>query len=52
MDNNLTQRRQGLEEKIPDIKKTLNMVEYLHERRVSFLSIFKTLWTARSDDYA
>ncbi|KII90258.1 hypothetical protein PLICRDRAFT_107978 [Plicaturopsis crispa FD-325 SS-3] len=35
MDANLTQRRQGLEEKIPDIKKTLAMVEYLHERRVS-----------------
>jgi len=35
MDHNLTQRRQGLEEKIPDIKKTLTMVEFLHERRVS-----------------
>lgn len=35
MDTNLTQRRQGLEEKIPDIKKTLAMVEYLQERRVS-----------------
>src|SRR6202042_2545871 len=35
MDSNLTQRRQGLEEKIPDIKKTLTMVEYLQERRVS-----------------
>lgn len=34
MDSNLTQRRQGLEEKIPDIKKTLAMVEYLLERRV------------------
>ncbi|KZP27876.1 Prefoldin, subunit 3 [Athelia psychrophila] len=33
MDTNLTQRRQGLEEKIPDIKKTLAMVEYLLERR-------------------
>ncbi|TDL26945.1 Prefoldin, subunit 3 [Rickenella mellea] len=33
MENNLTQRRQGLEEKIPDIKKTLSMVEYLQERR-------------------
>ncbi|KIM89813.1 hypothetical protein PILCRDRAFT_812608 [Piloderma croceum F 1598] len=33
MDANLTQRRQGLEEKIPDIKKTLTMVEYLQERR-------------------
>lgn len=34
MDSNLTQRRRGLEEKIPDIKKTLNMVEFLHDRRV------------------
>ncbi|KAF8624299.1 hypothetical protein AX15_005931 [Amanita polypyramis BW_CC] len=33
MDSNLTQRRQSLEEKIPDIKKTLDMVEYLQERR-------------------
>ncbi|KAG7085931.1 hypothetical protein E1B28_003478 [Marasmius oreades] len=29
MDANLTQRRQGLEEKIPDIKKTLSMVQFL-----------------------
>ena len=34
MDSNLTQRRQSLEEKIPDIKKTLDMVEYLKERKV------------------
>ncbi|KAH9964868.1 prefoldin subunit [Russula dissimulans] len=33
MDSNLTQRRRGLEEKIPDIKKTLSMVEFLHHRR-------------------
>jgi len=33
MDSNLTQRRRGLEEKIPDIKRTLSMVEYLHDRR-------------------
>ncbi|KAJ3995233.1 Prefoldin subunit 3 [Lentinula boryana] len=33
MDSNLTQRRLGLEEKIPDIKKTLSMVEYIQERR-------------------
>jgi len=33
MDSNLTQRRRGLEEKIPDIKKTLNMVEFLRDRR-------------------
>ena len=34
MESTLTQRRTGLEEKIPDIKKTLDMVEYLQERRV------------------
>ena len=34
MDSNLTQRRRGLEEKIPDIKKTLSMVEFLRDRRV------------------
>lgn len=39
MDSNLAQRRQSLEEKIPDIKKTLDMVEYLHERRVSMCLI-------------
>lgn len=33
MDANLGQRRSSLEEKIPDIKKTLDMVEYLQERR-------------------
>jgi len=33
MDGNLSQRRASLEEKIPDIKKTLDMVEYLYERR-------------------
>ncbi|KAI0321146.1 Prefoldin subunit-domain-containing protein [Amylostereum chailletii] len=33
MESNLTQRRQGLEDKIPDIKKTLSMVEYLRDRR-------------------
>ncbi|KAI0297981.1 prefoldin subunit, partial [Russula brevipes] len=33
MDSNLTQRRRGLEEKIPDIKKTLSMVEFLRDRR-------------------
>ena len=35
MEANLTQRRSSLEEKIPDIKKTLSMVEFLHDRRVS-----------------
>ena len=38
MDANLTQRRKGLEDKIPDIRKTLNMVEFLQERRVGPLS--------------
>ncbi|KAI0035541.1 prefoldin subunit [Vararia minispora EC-137] len=33
MDSNLNQRRRSLEEKIPDIKKTLTMVEYLRDRR-------------------
>ncbi|KAN0118118.1 prefoldin subunit [Russula decolorans] len=33
MDSNLAQRRRGLEEKIPDIRKTLNMVEFLRDRR-------------------
>ncbi|KAI0776696.1 Prefoldin subunit 3 [Trametes elegans] len=33
MDHNLTQRRRGLEDKIPDIKKTLSMVDFLQERR-------------------
>lgn len=34
MDSNLNQRRRSLEDKIPDIKKTLTMVEYLQDRRV------------------
>ncbi|KDR77990.1 hypothetical protein GALMADRAFT_244955 [Galerina marginata CBS 339.88] len=33
MDSNVAQRRVSLEEKIPDIKKTLDMVEYLQEKR-------------------
>ncbi|KAF5353504.1 hypothetical protein D9756_007971 [Leucocoprinus leucothites] len=33
MDGTLTQRRASLEEKIPDIKKTLDMVEFLKDRR-------------------
>ena len=37
MDSNLAQRRRGLEEKIPDIKKTLNMVEFLRDRRVRYI---------------
>ena len=47
MDQNLAQRRRSLEDKIPDIKKTLSMVEFLQERRVS--SIFGFLrfsWTS------
>jgi len=51
MDANLTQRRRGLEEKIPDIQKTLGMVEYLNERRVSefvyFISDFPHLLIIR-----
>jgi len=39
MDSNLTQRRRGLEEKIPDIRKTLSMVEYLRDRRVRLLVV-------------
>ena len=35
MEATLTQRRTSLEEKIPDIRKTLSMVEFLKERRVS-----------------
>jgi hypothetical protein len=34
MQSNLNQRRSTLEGKIPDIKKTLSMVEFLQERRV------------------
>jgi len=33
MEASLTQRRESLDVKIPDIKKTLDMVEYLQERR-------------------
>jgi hypothetical protein len=35
MESTLTQRRASLEEKIPDIKKTLDMIEHLQERQVS-----------------
>ena len=34
MESNLGQRRKGLEEKIPDMKKTLEMVTFLKERKV------------------
>jgi len=33
MESNLSQRRRGLEEKIPDITKTLDMVTFLQSRR-------------------
>ncbi|KAI6002411.1 Prefoldin subunit-domain-containing protein [Pisolithus orientalis] len=33
MDGSLTQRRKALEDKIPDIRKTLQMVEFLKQRR-------------------
>ncbi|EGN92631.1 hypothetical protein SERLA73DRAFT_190812 [Serpula lacrymans var. lacrymans S7.3] len=33
MESNLTQRRSSLDEKIPDIKKTLSMVQFLRDRR-------------------
>ncbi|KAI6023262.1 Prefoldin subunit 3 [Pisolithus microcarpus] len=33
MDGSLTQRRKSLEDKIPDIRKTLQMVEFLKQRR-------------------
>ena len=39
MDGSLTQRRKGLEDKIPDIKKTLHMVEFLQTRRVGSLGM-------------
>ncbi|SJL06935.1 related to prefoldin subunit 3 [Armillaria ostoyae] len=48
MDDNLAQRRKGLEEKIPDYKKTLDMVEYLQERRVRdpvYIYIYWAYWT-------
>ncbi len=34
MDGTLTQRRASLEEKVPDIKKTLDMVVFLRDRHV------------------
>jgi len=39
MESTLTQRRTSLEEKIPDIQKTFDMVEYLQERQVSIISL-------------
>jgi len=37
MENNLGQRRKGLEEKIPDMRKTLEMVTFLKERKVCLI---------------
>ena len=37
MELNLSQRRKALDEKIPDIKKTLGMVRFLQERRVRYI---------------
>ena len=37
MEVNLQQRKKGLLEKIPDIQKTLDMVEFLKKRRVRTL---------------
>ncbi|KAF9488084.1 hypothetical protein BDN71DRAFT_1403809, partial [Pleurotus eryngii] len=37
MENDLAQRRRGLEDKIPDTRKTLNMVEHLQSRRIGQL---------------
>jgi hypothetical protein len=47
MDANLQQRKRGLEEKIPDIKKTLSMVEFLQERRVS--PVFSEITASRAE---
>ena len=51
MESSLTQQRASLEEKIPDIRKTLDMVEYLQERRVRFVlwpfDGSPTTWTGR-----
>lgn len=35
METSLTQRKASLEEKVPDIQKTLSMVQFLRERKVS-----------------
>ena len=41
MESNLSQRRRGLEEKIPDISKTLDMVRFLQSRRVSTVMLLR-----------
>jgi hypothetical protein len=43
MDANLQQRRHGLEDKIPDIRKSLSMAEFLLERRVRSLGRFRII---------
>ena len=45
MDGNLGQRKQSLEDKIPDIQKTLDMVEFLQERRVSLFLPLVRAWS-------
>ncbi|EKM52463.1 uncharacterized protein PHACADRAFT_164399 [Phanerochaete carnosa HHB-10118-sp] len=52
MDHNLAQRRRSLEEKIPDIKKTLTMIEFLQERRVSEKKPLKTTFELNDTLYA
>ena len=44
MDGNLGQRKKSLEDKIPDIQKTLDMVEFLQERRVSLVRPLVRAW--------
>jgi len=43
MDGTLAQRRANLEEKIPDIKKTLDMVEFIRDRRVSLIHCIENI---------
>jgi len=47
MESNLGQRRKGLEEKIPDMKKTLEMVTFLKERKVCSNSNMRKMDTDR-----
>ncbi|KAJ2857339.1 hypothetical protein FB639_006008, partial [Coemansia asiatica] len=51
MENSKLQQRSGLEQKIPEIKKTLAMVEYLTEQRKSN-SPTKTLFEVNDTLYA
>jgi hypothetical protein len=46
MESNLGQRRRGLEEKIPDMKNTLAVVEMLQQRKVStrFALVIRNLY--------